>query len=88
MKAGAKWRPNTMIGMIGDHDVMLIDVHSQATETLEDVDAVIVRTHGTPVDELYHALVERSTKSSGSATPSPCATATAPSTTATPPAAI
>ena len=48
-----------MIGMIGDHDVMLIDVHSQATETLEDVSAVIVRTNGTPVDELYHALVDK-----------------------------
>lgn len=57
--AGAKWRPNTMIGMIGDHNVMLIDVLSQAAETLEDVSAVIVRTHGTPVDDLYYALQDK-----------------------------
>ncbi|MBI5089946.1 MAG: FAD-dependent oxidoreductase, partial [Actinobacteria bacterium] len=55
--AGATWRPNTMIGMIGDHDVMLIDVLSQAAETLADVSSVIVRTHGSPVDDLYHALL-------------------------------
>jgi pyruvate/2-oxoglutarate dehydrogenase complex dihydrolipoamide dehydrogenase (E3) component len=57
VQAGAKWRPNTMIGMIGDHDVTLIDVHSQQAEQLGQVSAVIVRTHGSPVDELYYALL-------------------------------
>ena len=56
VQAGAKWRPNTVIGMIGDHDVMLVDTLSGAAETLTGVDSVIIRTHGTPVDELYYAL--------------------------------
>ena len=54
-RAGARWRPNTAMVSIGDHDVTLIDSLSLAMETLP-VDTVVIRTHGLPNEELYFAL--------------------------------
>jgi 2,4-dienoyl-CoA reductase-like NADH-dependent reductase (Old Yellow Enzyme family) len=59
VNAGAKWQPNTVIGNIGDHEVLLVDALSQATETVTEVDTVVIRTHGTPVDDLYYELKDR-----------------------------
>jgi 2,4-dienoyl-CoA reductase-like NADH-dependent reductase (Old Yellow Enzyme family)/thioredoxin reductase len=56
VQAGATWRPSTVIGNIGDHEVLLVDVLSQAMETVTEVDSVIIRTQGAPVNELYYAL--------------------------------
>jgi hypothetical protein len=56
-RAGMKWRPNTAMAFIGDHQVTLVDVLSQQLETL-DVDSVVIRTNGLPNDELYFALRE------------------------------
>jgi 2,4-dienoyl-CoA reductase-like NADH-dependent reductase (Old Yellow Enzyme family) len=55
-RAGARWRPNTALVSIGDHDATLIDTLSLAMETVEGVDTVVIRTHGLPNDELYFAL--------------------------------
>jgi hypothetical protein len=57
-RAGARWRPNTAMVSIGDHEVTLIDTLSLAMETFS-VDAVVIRTHGLPNDDLYFALRER-----------------------------
>jgi len=54
-RAGANWRPNTAMVSIGDHEAMLIDTVSLAMETVR-ADAVVIRTHGLPNDELYFAL--------------------------------
>ncbi|MGQ0805865.1 MAG: oxidoreductase [Actinomycetota bacterium] len=54
-RAGAKWRPNTAMVSIGDHDVTLIDTLSLAMETAP-ADTVVIRTHGLPNDGLYFAL--------------------------------
>jgi hypothetical protein len=48
VQAGMQWRPNTVLGVIGDHDVMLVDTLSRAFETVPDVDTVVIRTHGLP----------------------------------------
>lgn len=56
VQAGARWRPSTAIRSIGDHTVTLVNVLSTEEETLPDVDSVVIRTHGLPVDGLYHAL--------------------------------
>jgi len=55
-RAGARWRPNTALVSIGDREATLIDTLSLAMETVEAVDAVVIRTHGLPNDELYFAL--------------------------------
>jgi hypothetical protein len=54
-RAGARWRPNTAMISIGDHEVTLIDTLSLAIETLP-ADSVVIRTHGLPNDDLYFAL--------------------------------
>ena len=56
VQAGMQWRPNTVLGVIGDHEVMLVDTLSRQMETLTGVDTVVIRTHGLPNDSLYHAL--------------------------------
>jgi 2,4-dienoyl-CoA reductase-like NADH-dependent reductase (Old Yellow Enzyme family) len=48
VQAGMVWRPNTVLAMIGDHDVTLVDTLSRAFETVPDVDTVVIRTHGLP----------------------------------------
>lgn len=55
-RAGVKWRPNTLVAAIGKHRVTLVDVLSRATDTIDAVANVVVRTHGVANDELYHAL--------------------------------
>jgi pyruvate/2-oxoglutarate dehydrogenase complex dihydrolipoamide dehydrogenase (E3) component len=57
-RAGARWRPNTAMVSIGDHEVTLIDTLSLAMETVP-ADAVVIRTHGLPNDDLYFALQGR-----------------------------
>jgi 2,4-dienoyl-CoA reductase (NADPH2) len=54
-RAGARWRPNTAMISIGDHEVTLIDTLSLAIDTVP-VDTVVIRTHGLPDDDLYFAL--------------------------------
>ncbi|HUV10353.1 MAG TPA: FAD-dependent oxidoreductase, partial [Acidimicrobiia bacterium] len=56
VQAGMQWRPNTVLGFIGDHEVTLFDVLSHQTETITGVDTVVIRTHGLPNDELTIAL--------------------------------
>jgi 2,4-dienoyl-CoA reductase-like NADH-dependent reductase (Old Yellow Enzyme family) len=57
-RAGARWRPNTAIVSIGDHEVTLVDTLSLAMETVP-VEHVVIRTHGLPNDDLYFALQDR-----------------------------
>jgi 2,4-dienoyl-CoA reductase-like NADH-dependent reductase (Old Yellow Enzyme family) len=57
-RAGARWRPNTAVVSIGDHEVTLVDTLSLAMETVP-ADTVVVRTHGLPNDDLYFALQGR-----------------------------
>jgi 2,4-dienoyl-CoA reductase-like NADH-dependent reductase (Old Yellow Enzyme family) len=56
VQAGMRWRPNTAMAFIGDHEVTIVDVLSRELETLTNVDTVVIRTHGLPADELYTAL--------------------------------
>lgn len=55
VRAGVRWRPNTALMAVGDHEVTLVDVLSYAVESIA-VDHVVVRTHGVPDAELHHAL--------------------------------
>jgi 2,4-dienoyl-CoA reductase-like NADH-dependent reductase (Old Yellow Enzyme family) len=55
VRAGMRWRPNTVMASIGDHEVTLIDTLSLAADTIS-VETVVVRTHGVPNDGLYFAL--------------------------------
>jgi 2,4-dienoyl-CoA reductase-like NADH-dependent reductase (Old Yellow Enzyme family) len=59
VRAGMRWRPNTAIAAIGEHAVTLVDVLSQKTETVANVDTVVIRTHGVAEDALYFALRDR-----------------------------
>jgi len=56
VRAGVKWRPNTGLAMIGDHEATLVDVYSRRFESVANVDTVVICTHGLPNDELYFAL--------------------------------
>jgi 2,4-dienoyl-CoA reductase-like NADH-dependent reductase (Old Yellow Enzyme family) len=56
VQAGAHWRPNTVISSIGDHSVTFVSTLSTKSDELADVDSVVIRTHGLPVDALYHEL--------------------------------
>ena len=55
VRAGVRWRPNTAVVAIGDHEVTVADVMSYAIETLP-ADHVVIRTHGVANDALYHEL--------------------------------
>ena len=55
VRAGVKWRPNTAVVAIGDHEVTVADVMSYAIETLP-ADHMVIRTHGIPNDALYREL--------------------------------
>jgi 2,4-dienoyl-CoA reductase-like NADH-dependent reductase (Old Yellow Enzyme family) len=57
-RAGARWRPNTAMVSIGDREVTLIDTLSLLPDTIP-ADAVVVRTHGLPNDNLYFGLEGR-----------------------------
>ena len=54
-----RWRPNTALASIGDHEVTLIDVFSRLPEVVTAVDTVVIRTHGVPDTALYEALRDR-----------------------------
>jgi 2,4-dienoyl-CoA reductase-like NADH-dependent reductase (Old Yellow Enzyme family) len=56
VQAGVRWRPSTSLASIGARTVTLVDVLGGAEQLLADVDTVVIRTHGVPVDELYHEL--------------------------------
>jgi pyruvate/2-oxoglutarate dehydrogenase complex dihydrolipoamide dehydrogenase (E3) component len=58
VRAGVKWRPNTAVVAIDDHQVTVVDVLSYALEQLP-TNHVVIRTHGIPNDALYHTLVGR-----------------------------
>jgi 2,4-dienoyl-CoA reductase-like NADH-dependent reductase (Old Yellow Enzyme family)/pyruvate/2-oxoglutarate dehydrogenase complex dihydrolipoamide dehydrogenase (E3) component len=55
VRAGVRWRPNTAVVAIGDHEVTVADVMSYAIETLA-ADHMVIRTHGVANDALYYAL--------------------------------
>ncbi len=55
VRAGVRWRPNTAVVRIGDHEVTVVDVLSYAVDTLP-ADHMVIRTHGVADDGLYHAL--------------------------------
>lgn len=59
VRAGMRWRPSTVLAAIGDHEATLLDVLSGRRETMTGIDHIVIRTHGLPADELYHALHER-----------------------------
>ena len=56
VRAGMKWRPNTMLLTIGDHEVTLVDTLAGKPEPPVAVDTVVIRTHGVPDRTLYDAL--------------------------------
>jgi 2,4-dienoyl-CoA reductase-like NADH-dependent reductase (Old Yellow Enzyme family) len=56
VRAGMRWRPNTALLAIAEHAVTLIDTLSRRRETIDDVDRVVIRTHGVADAELYFAL--------------------------------
>ncbi len=59
VRAGMAWRPNTVLGAIGDHEVTLVDALSHGIEQVTDVDWVVIRTHGRPENALVAALEGR-----------------------------
>jgi NADPH-dependent 2,4-dienoyl-CoA reductase/sulfur reductase-like enzyme len=56
VRAGVRWRPNSVIVAIGDHEVTVADVMSYAVDTIP-ADHVVIRTHGVANDALHAALV-------------------------------
>jgi len=56
VRAGVRWRPTSILAVIGDRQVTVVDGLSGKPETMTDVATVVVRTHGVPEDGLYHAL--------------------------------
>jgi pyruvate/2-oxoglutarate dehydrogenase complex dihydrolipoamide dehydrogenase (E3) component len=56
VRAGMRWRPNTVLGAIGEHSVTLVDTLSGQAETMSPVHTAVIRTHGLPNDALYFAL--------------------------------
>jgi len=55
VRAGVRWRPNTAVVSIGQHEVTVADVMSYAIDTLP-ASHVVIRTHGIANDSLYYAL--------------------------------
>jgi pyruvate/2-oxoglutarate dehydrogenase complex dihydrolipoamide dehydrogenase (E3) component len=58
-RAGMRWRPNTALASIGDHEVTLVDVFARRPEVVTAVDTVVIRTHGVPDTALHDALRDR-----------------------------
>jgi NADPH-dependent 2,4-dienoyl-CoA reductase/sulfur reductase-like enzyme len=46
VRAGAKWRPNTVLASIGEREVSVVDTLARTFETISPVDSVVIRTHG------------------------------------------
>jgi 2,4-dienoyl-CoA reductase-like NADH-dependent reductase (Old Yellow Enzyme family) len=59
VRAGMAWRPNTVLGAIGDHEVTLVDALSHAVDQVTGVDWVVIRTHGRPENALVAELEDR-----------------------------
>ncbi|MEO8604830.1 MAG: NAD-binding protein, partial [bacterium] len=59
VQAGMRWRPNTGVLAIGDHEATLVDVYARRPEALCGLDSVVIRTHGIADDALYFALQGR-----------------------------
>jgi len=59
VRAGCRWRPNTVLAAIDGHAVVLACTLGGGTERLTGIDTVVIRTHGLPDDGLYHALRDR-----------------------------
>ena len=57
VRAGMRWRPSTALAAIGHHRVTLVDALAGTEVEVDDIDTVVIRTHGRPDDALYHALV-------------------------------
>jgi len=55
VRAGVRYRPSTVVGLVGDHEVTLVDALSYAAEPV-GADHLVVRTHGVADDGLYRAL--------------------------------
>ncbi|HTY19173.1 MAG TPA: FAD-dependent oxidoreductase [Myxococcota bacterium] len=56
VRAGVRWRPTHGLLAIGDREVTLLDLLAARPERIEDVDWVVVRTHGLPEERLYFEL--------------------------------
>lgn len=56
VRAGATWRPSTVLAAIGDHEVTVVDVLARSFATIGPVDTVVVRTHGAAERSLAEAL--------------------------------
>ena len=56
VRAGATWRPNTVIAAIGDHEVTVVDTLARTFDTITDVDTVVIRTHGVAESSLATQL--------------------------------
>jgi 2,4-dienoyl-CoA reductase-like NADH-dependent reductase (Old Yellow Enzyme family) len=56
IRAGVRWRPTHALTAIGDHEVTLVDLLAGRPERIENVDHVVIRTHGLAEDGLYFAL--------------------------------
>jgi 2,4-dienoyl-CoA reductase-like NADH-dependent reductase (Old Yellow Enzyme family) len=59
VRAGARWRPNTIVASIGDHEVTTIDTLARSFDTIAPVDTVVVRTHHVADASLADALRDR-----------------------------
>jgi len=59
VRAGVRWRPNTVLAAVGAHAVTLVDVLSGAKETIAGVDTVVIRMHGVPETTLADELEGR-----------------------------
>ncbi len=59
VRAGARWRPNTIVASIGDHEVTIIDTLARSFTTITGVDAVVIRTHAVADASLAGALAGR-----------------------------
>jgi hypothetical protein len=46
-----------VLAAIGNHEVTVVDTLARELETITGIDTVVIRTHGTAVDGLYHELV-------------------------------
>ena len=56
VRAGAVWRPNSVVAAIGDHEVTVVDTLARSFDTIVDVDTVVIRTHGIADSSLASAL--------------------------------
>jgi 2,4-dienoyl-CoA reductase-like NADH-dependent reductase (Old Yellow Enzyme family) len=58
VRAGATWRPNSVLAAIGDHEVSVVDTLARTFDTIADVDTVVIRTHGVAESSLASSLAD------------------------------